>query len=72
MNNVCGVDYNKRVMAARESTSLLHKEENEEVIIPSKLGDVLKPPKDDSDTETQDSIAIYENPYTSYEGIRKK
>jgi hypothetical protein len=55
-----------------ESTSLLHKEENEEVIISSKLGDVLEPPKDDSDTETQDSIAIYENPYTSYEGIQKK
>jgi hypothetical protein len=70
MDNVYVVDYNKRVIAARESIILLHKEENEEAIVPPKLGDVLEPPKDDSDTQTQDSIAIYETPYTSYEGIQ--
>jgi hypothetical protein len=36
---------------------------------PPKLGDVLEPLKNDSDTQTQNSIAIYENPCTSYEGI---
>jgi hypothetical protein len=70
MDNVYIVDYNKRVMTARESTSLVHKEENEEVIVPPKLGHVLEPSKDDSDTQTQNSIAIYENPYTSCEGFR--
>jgi hypothetical protein len=70
MDNVYVVDNNKRVMAARESTSLLHKEENEEAIVPPNLGDVLELPKDDSNTQTQNSIAIYESPYTSCEGIR--
>jgi hypothetical protein len=62
MDNVNVLDYNKRVMAARERTSLLHKEENEEAIVPPKLGDVLEPPKDDSNTQTGNSIAIYEAP----------
>jgi hypothetical protein len=70
MGNVYVVDYNKRVMAARESTSLLHEEENEEAIVPPKLGDVLKPPKDDSNTQTLNSIAIYKAPYTFCERIR--
>jgi hypothetical protein len=70
MDNVYVVDCNKRVMAARESTILLHKEENEEAMVPSKFGDVLEPLKDDSNTQTQNSIAIYEAPYTFYEGIR--
>jgi hypothetical protein len=69
IDNVYVVDYNKRVMAIRESTSLLHKEENEEVIVPPKIRDMLELPKDDSDTQTQNLIAIYENPHTSYEGI---
>jgi hypothetical protein len=69
MDNVYVVDYNKRVMAACESTSLLHKEENEEAIVVPKLGDVLEPPKDDNDTQTQNSIAIYEAPYTFCERI---
>jgi hypothetical protein len=68
MDNVYVVDYNKRGMAAQESASLLHNEENEEVIVPPKLGDILEPLKDDSNTQTQNSIAIYENLYTSYEG----
>jgi hypothetical protein len=36
----------------------------------SKLGDVLEPLKDDNNTQTQNSIAIYENSYIFYEGIR--
>jgi hypothetical protein len=64
MDNVYVVDYNKRIMAARESTSLLHNEENEEAIVPPKHGDVLEPLKDDSKTQTQNSIAIYKAPYT--------
>jgi hypothetical protein len=71
MGNVYVVDYNKRVMAACESASLLHKEDNEEAIVPPKLGDVFEPPKDDSNTQTQNSIAIYEAPYTFCERIRK-
>jgi hypothetical protein len=35
-----------------------------------KLGEVLEPLKDDSNTQTKNSIAIYENPYTFYEGIK--
>jgi hypothetical protein len=69
MDNVYVVDYNKRVMTARDNTSLLQKEENEKAIFSPKLGDVLEPPKDDSDTQTQNSITIYENSYTYYEGI---
>jgi hypothetical protein len=42
-------------------------EEENEAIVPPKLGDVDEPPKDDSNT--QNSIAIYEAPNTSYEGI---
>jgi hypothetical protein len=41
----------------------------EEDMAQPKLGDVLEPLKDNSNTQTQNSIAIYENPYTSYEGI---
>jgi hypothetical protein len=37
-------------MVAQESTSLLHNEENEEVIVPPNLRDVLEPLKDDSNT----------------------
>jgi hypothetical protein len=36
----------------------------------SKLGDVLEPLDDDSNTQTQNSIAIYENPYASCEEIQ--
>jgi hypothetical protein len=50
MDNVYVVDYNKMGMAAQESASLLNNEENEEVIVPPKLGDVLEPLKDDSNT----------------------
>jgi hypothetical protein len=35
-----------------------------------KLGDVLEPLDDDSNTQTQNSIAIYENPCTYGEWIR--
>jgi hypothetical protein len=35
-----------------------------------KLGDVLEPIKDDSNTQIQNLIANYENPYISCEGIR--
>jgi hypothetical protein len=70
MDNVYVVDYNKRVMAACENDSLLHKEENEEAIVPPKLRDVFEPPKDDSNTQTQNSIAIYEAPYTFCERIQ--
>jgi hypothetical protein len=45
-------------------------EEENKAIVPPKLGDVLEPPKDDSNTQTQNSIAIYEAPYTFCEGIR--
>jgi hypothetical protein len=43
-------------------------EEENEAIVPPKPGDVDEPPKYDSNT--QNSIAIYEAPNTSYEGIR--
>jgi hypothetical protein len=35
-----------------------------------KLGNVLEPLDDDSNTQTQNSIATYENPYTSCAGIQ--
>jgi hypothetical protein len=67
-------------LAAMESTNILQEEDDEninmeeevyeeenEAIVPPKLGDVDEPPKDDSNT--QNSIAIYEAPNTSYEGI---
>jgi hypothetical protein len=40
-------------------------EDKEEDIAQPKLGDVLEPPKDDSNTQTQNSIIIFENPCTS-------
>jgi hypothetical protein len=70
MDNIYVVDYNKRVIVAHESTSLLHEEVNEEAIVSPKLGDVLEPLNDDSNAQTQNSIAIYEAPYTFCEEIR--
>jgi hypothetical protein len=70
MENIYVVDYNKRGMVAQESASLLHNDDSEEVIVPPKLGDVLEPLKDDGNTQTQNSIVIYENPYTSCEEIQ--
>jgi hypothetical protein len=57
-------------MDAHKSTSLLHKVENEEAIVPPKLGDVLEPLNDDSNSQTQISIFIYEAPYTFCEKIQ--
>ena len=37
-DNIYVLDYNERNRTTRENTSLLHKEENEEAIVPSKLG----------------------------------
>jgi hypothetical protein len=42
----------------------------EEDMAQPKLGDVLEPLDDDSNTQTQNSIAIYEAPYTFCEGIQ--
>jgi hypothetical protein len=65
--------YKERPLTAMESTNFLQQEEvyeeENEAIVPPKLGDVLEPPKDDSNTQTQNSIAIYKTPYTSCEGI---
>jgi hypothetical protein len=44
-------------------------ERKKEDMAQPKLGDVLEPLDDDSNTETQNSIAIYEAPYTFCEGI---
>jgi hypothetical protein len=52
MDNVYVVDYSKMGMAAQESASLLNNKENEEVVVPPNLGDVLEPLKDDSNTQT--------------------
>jgi hypothetical protein len=48
----------------------VYEEENEEAIVPPKLGGVLEPLKDDSNNQIQNSIAIYEAPYTFCEAIR--
>jgi hypothetical protein len=40
-------------------------EEKEEDMVQPKLGDVLEPLKDDCDTQTQNSIVIFENPCPS-------
>jgi hypothetical protein len=45
-------------------------EEKEEHVFQPKLGDVFEPLKNDSNTRTQNAIAIYENPYTFSEGIQ--
>jgi hypothetical protein len=65
--------HKERPLAAMESTNFLQQEEvyeeENEAIVPPKLEDVLEPPKDNSNTQTQNSIAIYKTPYTSCEGI---
>jgi hypothetical protein len=38
-DNIYVLDYNENICIARENTSSLHKEENEEAIVPSKLGE---------------------------------
>jgi hypothetical protein len=48
----------------------VYEEENKEAIVPFKLGDLLESPKDDSNNQIQNSIAIHEAPYTFYKGIR--
>jgi hypothetical protein len=74
-DNAYVIEYKERTFAAMGSTNILQEEndgnismeeevceeEKEEDI--SKLGDVLEPPKDDSNT--QNSIIIFENPCTS-------
>jgi hypothetical protein len=45
-------------------------EEKEEDMVPPKIGDVLEPLKDDSNTQSQNSVVIYENPCTSCEGTQ--
>jgi hypothetical protein len=75
--------HKEKTLAAMESTNILQEEDDEnisvenkvyeeenEAIVPPKLGDVLEPPKDDSNTKTQNSIAIYEAPYTFCERIQ--
>jgi hypothetical protein len=47
----------------------VYEEEKEEDMTHPKLGDVLKPLNDDSNTQTQNSIAIYKAPYTFCAGI---
>jgi hypothetical protein len=38
-DNIFVVDYSERNTTTQENTTLLHKQENEEVIVPSKLGE---------------------------------
>jgi hypothetical protein len=45
-------------------------EEKKEDIARLKLGDVLEPLNDDSNTQTRNSIAIYKAPYSFCEEIR--
>jgi hypothetical protein len=68
-DNIYVVDYNKRNTAIQENTSLLHVEENEEAIIPSKLGEELdlapsRPTCDNSKTkyDQDDVLFLLENP----------
>jgi hypothetical protein len=48
----------------------VYEEEEEENMTHPKLGDVLEPLNDDSNTQTQNSIGIYKVPYTFCAGIR--
>jgi hypothetical protein len=47
----------------------VYEEEKEEDMTHPKLGDVLEPLNDDSNTQTQNSIAIYKAPYIFCVGI---
>jgi hypothetical protein len=82
-DNVYVIEYKERTLAAMESTNILqeendenismeevYEEEKEENMAQPKLGDVLEPLDDDSNTQTQNSITIHENPYTFCEGIQ--
>jgi hypothetical protein len=48
----------------------VYEEEKEEDMTHPKLGDVLEPLNDDSNTQYQNSVAIYKAPYTFCAGIR--
>jgi hypothetical protein len=83
-DNAYVIEYKERTLSCMGSTNLLEDEndenismeeevcekEKEEDMAQPKLGDVLEPLDDDSNTQTQNSIAIFENPYTFCEGIR--
>jgi ERCC4-related helicase len=78
-DNAYVIKYKERTLAAMESTNVLHEEddenismeeevcgkEKEEYMDQPKLGDVLEPLKDDSNTQTQNSIVIFKNPCPS-------
>jgi hypothetical protein len=70
IDNIYVVDYNERGTTTQESTSLLHKEENEEAIVPSKLGEEWdlppSPPTCDNNSKTEyaldDGLILLNNP----------
>jgi hypothetical protein len=77
-DNAYVIKYKERILAAMESNNILQEQddknismekEKEEDMAQPKLGDVLEPLGDDSNTQTQNTIAIYETPYTSCEEI---
>jgi hypothetical protein len=76
-DNTYVIKYKERTLAAMESTNILQEENNENISMEEeelceeekeedmaqpKPGDVLEPLKDDSNTQSQNSIVIYENP----------
>jgi hypothetical protein len=69
-NNIYVLDYNEKNRIVRENTCSLHKEENEEAIVPSKLGKEWdfppSPPTCDDNFKTKysldDDLFLLENP----------
>jgi ERCC4-related helicase len=77
-DNAYVIEYKERTLAAMGRTNILQEEnggnismeeelceEKKEDRAQPKLGDVLEYLKDDSNTKTQNSIVIFENPYPS-------
>jgi hypothetical protein len=70
IDNIYVVDYNERGTTNQERTSLLHKEENEDAIVPSKLREVWdlppSPPTCDNNSKTEyaldDGLILLNNP----------
>jgi ERCC4-related helicase len=83
-DNAYVINYKERTLDAMESTNILQKEDDENISLEEevyeeekeenmthpKLRDVLELLNDDSNTQTQNSIAIYKAPYTFSAGIR--
>jgi ERCC4-related helicase len=78
-DNAYVIKYTERALAAMKSTNVLQEEDDEKIsmeeevceeekeedMVQPELEDVLEPLKDDSNTQTQNSIVIFENPCPS-------